>query len=60
MKNDQHDEKLKREEYLTHAARNDQQVILLSTYRITPPFNSSTKEEYDPPLLSLMRKDEEV
>ena len=60
MENDQPDKKHKLQKPLTHGARNDQQVILLSTYRITPPFNRNTKEEYDPPLLSLMSKDEEV
>ena len=59
MKNDHLDEQNKPTKPLTHGDRNDQQVILLSTYRITPPFNANTKEEYDPPLSSLMSRDGE-
>ena len=59
MKKDQPDEKSSPKKPLTHGARNDQQVILLSTYRITPPFNVNTKEEYDPPLSSLMSQNDE-
>lgn len=59
MKNEEPDEKHNQIKPLTHGARNREQVILLSTYRITPPFNGSTKEEYDPPLSSLMSQNDE-
>lgn len=59
MKNDQPNEKQVPKKPLTHEARNDQQVILLSTYRITPPFNANRKEEYDPPLSTLMSQNDE-
>ncbi len=59
VNNDQPDEKNEIPKPLTHAARNREQVILLSTYRIPPPFNANTKEEYDPPLSSLMSQNDE-
>lgn len=60
MNNDQPDEKNTIKKPLTHAARNREQVILLSTYRIPPPFNANTKEAYDPPLSSLMSQSDEL
>ena len=59
MNENQPDENPAAKKPLTHGARNEQQVILLSTYRIPPPFNMNTKEEYDPPLSSLMTRDAE-